>query len=147
MRRCVPLCTLAFALLFTRHATAQLQASSIMESGTWRGWVLRQDEDSLRVTWAVQQKGKSITIELRAPGNPDYGMSDVKLKDDVLTFSWAMGQGSILVCRLSRRGSPGFDGTCQDAVRDSQGARDKLFVNMTPPRVGGRGARPDSTLP
>ena len=125
-------------------ADAQIPPSAMMASGTWRGWILQPDEDSHRVTYSVVQKGKSITIELRSPNNPDYGMGDVKLKDDVLTFSWAMGQGSILLCRLSRRGSPGFDGTCQDARFDSQGGRNKLFISMTPPRTGGRGAPPDS---
>ncbi len=126
-------------------ATAQLPATSSIASGSWRGWILSEDVDSVQATWIVQQKGKDITITLRSPNNPDYGMSDVKLKDDVLTFSWAMGQGSVLVCRLSRRGSPKFDGTCQDARLDSQGGRNKVFVTMTPPRITGRSARSDSS--
>lgn len=136
----------AFTLLAAPLA-AQLPESSKMASGVWRGWIVRQDEDSLRVTWLVEQTSKGILIVLRSPDNPEYGMGDVKLKNDVLNFTWAMGQGSFLVCRLSRRGSPAFDGICQDARLDSQGGRTKLFVNMTPPRTGGRGTRPDSTFP
>ena len=129
----------SLALLLPAGARAQQPASATMVTGTWRGWVLRPDEDSVRVSFLVEQKGKRITIVLRSPNNPDYGMGDVKLKDDVLTFSWAMGQGSFLLCRLSRRGGTGFDGQCQDALRDSQGGRNRVFMNMVPPRAGSRG--------
>lgn len=138
MRPVLP--ALLLALAIPAPAAGQLPASSTMLSGSWHGWILQPDEDSIRVTWQVEQQGRSITIVLRSRDNPDYGMGDVKLKNDVLTFSWAMGQGSFLTCRLSRRGSPNFDGTCEDARRDSQGGRNKVFVNMTPPRPGGRGA-------
>ncbi len=114
---------------------AQLPASATMIAGVWHGWVVQPDEDSLKVSFQVEQKGKKITIVLRSPNNPDYGMSDVRIKDDVLTFSWAMGQGSFLLCRLSRRGGPAFDGQCQDARLDSQGGRNRIFMNMTPPRT------------
>ena len=132
-------------MLVPALATAQLPGASSISSGTWRGWILSEDADSVPASWIVQQKGKSVTIVLRSPNNPDYGMGDVKLKDDVLSFSWSMGLGSVLVCRLSRRGSPQFDGTCQDARLDSQGGRNKLLVNMTPPRSTARGAKSDST--
>ncbi len=136
--RAVPL-VFALTLLLGSTVAAQLPASATMVSGLWRGWVLQPDEDSLRVTFLIEQKGKNLTIVLRSPNNPDYGMGDIKLKDDVLTFNWAMGQGSVLLCRLSRRGSPGFDGQCQDGRLDSQGGRNRIFMNMAPPRAGGRG--------
>ena len=137
-RRSVPwMC--ALTLLLAASAAAQQPASATMITGVWRGWVMQPDEDSLRVSFLVEQKGKNITIVLRSPNNPDYGMGDVKLKDDVLTFSWAMGGGSFLLCRLSRRGAPGFDGQCQDGRLDSQGGRNRIFMNMAPPRSGGRG--------
>jgi len=129
----------SLTLLLTVGAAAQQAASATMVTGVWRGWVMQPDDDSLRVSFLVEQKGKNITIVLRSPNNPDYGMGDVKLKDDVLTFSWAMGQGSVLLCRLSRRGGPGFDGQCQDGRLDSQGGRNRIFMNMAPPRIGGRG--------
>jgi hypothetical protein len=144
MRRVQGSLLAALALLVVASAGAQVPASATMASGVWRGWVLREDEDSLDVSFLVQQKGKKISIVLRSANNPDYGMGDVKLKDDVLTFSWAMGQGSFLLCRLSRRGGPGFDGLCQDGRLDSQGGRSRIFMNMTPPRSRGDSVR---TLP
>jgi hypothetical protein len=109
--------TLVFALtlLLAANVAAQRPGSATMVSGVWRGWVLQPDEDSLWVTFLVEQKGKN------------------------LTFNWAMGQGSVLLCRLSRRGSPGFDGQCQDGRLDSQGGRNRIFMNMAPPSAGGRG--------
>lgn len=136
-RRCAVPLICALTLLLAASATAQQPASATMVTGVWHGWVLQPDEDSLQVTFVVAQKGKNITITLRSPNNPDYDMSDVKLKDDVLTFSWVMGQGSFLLCRLSRRGGPGFDGQCQDGRLDSQGGRNRVFMNMAPPRDGG----------
>ncbi len=138
MRRGAVLLVLSLALLVTARARAQQPASATMVTGEWTGWVLQPDEDSLKVSFVVEQQGKHYTIMMRAPNNPDYGMSDVKLKDDVLTFSWVMGQGSFLLCRLSRRGGPGFDGQCQDGRLDSQGGRNRIFMNMTPPRASGR---------
>ena len=137
MRRVAVLLVCWLALLGGARAEAQQPASATVVSGVWHGWVLQPDEDSLNVTFVVAQKGKNITITLRSPNNPDYDMSDVKLKDDVLTFSWVMGQGSFLLCRLSRRGGPGFDGQCQDGRLDSQGGRNRVFMNMTPPHDGG----------
>jgi hypothetical protein len=144
MRRLPLALALMLAPVATTSLRAQLPPSSTIASGVWRGWMVRAEGDSVRVSYVVTQKGKSITIELHSPNNPDYGMSDVKLKDDVLTFSWALGQESVLLCRLSRRGGPGFDGICQAARRDSQGALSRLFINMDPPRTGGRGAHADS---
>lgn len=136
-RRCAVPLICSLTLLLAASATAQQPASATMITGVWHGWVLQPDEDSLQVTFVVAQKGKNITITLRSPNNPDYDMSDVKLKDDVLTFSWVMGQGSFLLCRLSRRGGPGFDGQCQDGRLDSQGGRNRVFMNMAPPGGGG----------
>ena len=148
MRRGAALLVLALALLKTASAPAQQPASATMVTGEWTGWVLQPDEDSLKVSFFVDRQGKHYTILMRAPNNPDYGMSDVKLKDDVLTFSWVMGQGSFLLCRLSRRGGPGFDGQCQDGQRDSQGGRNRIFMNMTPPRASGqRGGPQDAATP
>ena len=139
MRRGAVLLVCWLTLFGAARAAAQQSASATLAPGVWHGWVLQPDEDSLNVTFIVTQKGKNITITLRSPNNPDYDMSDVKLKDDVLTFSWVMGQGSFLLCRLSRRGGPGFDGQCQDGRLDSQGGRNRVFMNMAPPRADGRG--------
>ena len=145
MPRGAALLVLSLAVMVTASARAQQPASASMVTGEWTGWVLQPDEDSLKVSFFVEQQGKHYTILMRAPNNPDYGMSDVKLKDDVLTFSWVMGQGSFLLCRLSRRGGPGFDGQCQDGRLDSQGGRNRIFMNMSPPRASGRrGERQDA---
>lgn len=138
--RLLPL--LCSALLVAAPLAAQ--QSPGMVSGAWRGWVLRPEVDSIRATFFVDARGKHISILMRTPNNPDYGMSDVKLKDDVLTFTWAMGLGSLLSCRLSRRGGTFFDGLCLDTHLDDNGHQARLFMSMYPPRDTLPRARRDS---
>lgn len=113
-----------------RPDTAQ---ASTLQPGVWNGWLRWADDDSLRAQFLVEVKGKDIWITMRSRNNPDFGMGDIRLKDEVLTFNWALGAGTTLQCRLSRRGGPGFDGLCTDGAIGSHEKPLRVLINMRPP--------------
>lgn len=118
----------ASALAHPRPVVAQGMAD-----GVWRGWLQQLDEDSIRVSFAVQHSGRHILITLSGRSGVTYDMSGVKLKDDVLTFDWAMGLGSFLYCRISRRDGRSFEGTCDDRSPGQVGKPVKVWMLMNPP--------------
>ncbi len=102
--------------------------------GVWHGWLVRGEDDSTRVLFDVETDRKQhLYITMRARNSPDYGMSGVKLKNDVLTFDWYVGLDAVLQCRLSRRGGPSFDGTCIDRTPGEDGQPIKVWLDMSPP--------------
>ncbi len=111
-----------------RPATAQE-----MRPGIWRGWLQQADQDSIRVSFAVDQAGRHLLITLRGRGGITYDMSGAKVKNDVLTFDWAMGLGSFLYCRLTRRDGRSFEGTCNDRTPGATGNGVAVWMMMTPP--------------
>ena len=104
-----------------------------MRPGIWRGWLQQTDQDSIRVSFAVDHAGKHLLITLRGRGGISYDMSGAKVKDDVLTFDWAMGLGSFLYCRLTRRDGRSFEGTCNDRTPGVSGKGVAVWMMMTPP--------------
>ena len=128
------LCALMMAQ--PRRATAQED----MRNGTWRGWLLQQDEDSIQVTYAVSHNDKHLIIMLRGRSGIMYDMSDAKVKNDVLTFDWPMGANSTLYCRLTRRDGKSFEGTCNDRTPGEVGKPVRVWMLMNPPEAG-RGGR------
>ena len=111
------------------HDSAQM-----IRPGLWRGWIQMVNADSVRVTFMVETRGKDIYLTMRSRNGGDYGMGDVKLKDDVLTFTWALGVGSFLPCRLVRRDGRSFDGECNDRRPSPQDGKTlKVWMTMIPP--------------
>ena len=108
-----------------------------LRDGTWRGWLQQTDQDSIRVSYLVQHSGKHILITLTGRSGIQYDMSGVKLKNDVLTFDWAMGLGSFLYCRLSRRDGRTFEGTCNDRTPGATGKGIRVWLLMTPDTTTG----------
>lgn len=108
-----------------------------LRDGTWRGWLQQTDQDSIRVSYLVQHSGKHILITLTGRSGIQYDMSGVKLKNDVLTFDWAMGFGSFLYCRLSRRDGKSFEGTCNDRTPGATGKGIRVWLLMTPDTTTG----------
>lgn len=106
-----------------------------LRDGTWRGWLQQTDQDSIRVSYLVQHSGKHILITLTGRSGIQYDMSGVKLRNDVLTFDWAMGFGSFLYCRLSRRDGRSFEGTCNDRSPGATGKGIRVWLMMTPPET------------
>jgi hypothetical protein len=104
-----------------------------MPDGTWRGWLQQADQDSIRVSYFVQHSGKHILITLTGRSGIVYDMSDAKLRNDVLTFDWAMGLGAFLYCRLSRRDGRTFEGTCNDRSPGPTGKGVRVWLMMVPP--------------
>jgi hypothetical protein len=107
-----------------------------MPDGTWGGWLQQADQDSIRVSYVVQHSGKHILITLRGRSGIVYDMSGARLKNDVLTFDWAMGLGSFLYCRLSRRDGRSFEGTCNDRSPGQTGKGIRVWLMMVPPDSG-----------
>lgn len=108
-------------------------AGQDMRDGTWRGWLQQRDQDSIRVSFAVQHSGKDILITMSGRSGVTYDMAGVRLKNDVLTFDWSMGLGSFLYCRLSRRDGRTFEGTCNDRSPGQTGRQVRVWIMMTPP--------------
>jgi hypothetical protein len=127
----------AFAAVHPDLAAGQQQPG--LQLGVWHGWLTRGTDDSTRVLLDVEADKKHLYITMRARNSPDYGMSGVKLKDDVLTFDWYVGLNAVLQCRLSRRGGPGFDGMCIDRTPGADGKQLKVWLNMMPPDSTERG--------
>jgi hypothetical protein len=123
----------ATAMLLLPAARPLPAQTPAIAPGVWRGYLMWSENDSLPVRFLVQVKGKDIWITMRSRNNPDYGMGDIKLKNEVLTFSWALGAGTFLQCRLSRRGGPSFDGLCKDSPLGSQGKPINVLISMRPP--------------
>lgn len=111
-----------------------------MRDGTWRGWLLQKDQDSIQVTYAVSHYQKHLLITLRGRSGIMYDMADAKVKDDVLTFDWPMGAGSTIICRLTRRDGKSFEGTCSDRSPGAVGNGVRVWMLMNPPDSG-RGGR------
>jgi hypothetical protein len=104
-----------------------------MPDGTWRGWLQQADQDSIRVSYLVQHSGRHILITLTGRSGIVYDMSGARLRDDVLTFDWAVGLGAFLYCRLSRRDGRTFEGTCNDRSPGPTGKGVRVWMMMTPP--------------
>ncbi|HEY3934040.1 MAG TPA: hypothetical protein VGL65_05420 [Gemmatimonadales bacterium] len=118
----------AGVLLPIRRARAQ-----DMVDGRWRGWLQEADEDSIRVSFAVQHTGKHILMVMSGRSGISYDMADIKVKNDVLTFDWAMGLNSFLFCRLTRRDGRSFEGTCNDRSPGETGKPVRVWMIMSPP--------------
>ncbi len=121
------------ALLAATAQPAAAQQHPDITLGVWHGWLVRGEDDSTRVQFDVAADKKHLYITMRARNSPDYGMSGVKLKDDVLTFDWYIGLNAVLQCRLSRRGGPTFDGLCIDRTPGEDGQQVKVWLDMSPP--------------
>ena len=138
----IPIEYLAAASVLLAPPVARGQVPTNLKLGIWHGWIMPEDQDSTRVTFDVEADKKHIYVTMRSRGSADYGMSGVKLKDDVLTFDWYLGTTSPLFCRLSRHGGEGFDGSCIDRRPGADGKQLKVWMNMSPPRdSGARGGR------
>jgi hypothetical protein len=125
---CAALCVIV--LVPAQRATAQ---DIDMRNGTWRGWLMQTDQDSIPVTYAVSHWDKHLLITLRGRSGIMYDMSDAKVKNDVLTFDWAMGAGNALYCRLTRRDGRSFEGTCNDRTPGPMGKGLRVWMLMNPP--------------
>ena len=112
-----------------------------MRNGTWRGWLLQKDQDSIQVTYAISHYDKHLLITLRGRSGVMYDMADAKVKDDVLTFDWPMGGGSNMFCRLTRRDGKSFEGTCNDRSPGTMGSGVRVWMLMNPPDSGRGGRR------
>ena len=104
-----------------------------MRNGTWRGWLMQTDQDSIAVSYAVSHYDKHLLITLRGRSGIIYDMSDAKVKNDVLTFDWPMGQNSTMYCRLTRRDGKSFEGTCNDRSPGETGKGVRVWMLMNPP--------------
>ena len=132
---CGALCAIAMTL------PGQSSTPNDMRNGTWRGWLLQQDQDSIQVTYAIAHYDKHLLITLRGHSGITYDMSDAKVKDDVLTFDWVMGLNSHMYCRLTRRDGKSFEGTCNDRSPGPVGKPVRVWMLMNPPDTGrGRGS-------
>jgi hypothetical protein len=120
------------AIMAARPVPARAQSVD-MSDGTWHGWLMQTDQDSIRVSYAVSHYDKHLLITLRGRSGIIYDMSDAKVKDDVLTFDWLMGGGSWLYCRLTRRDGRSFEGTCNDRAPGPTGKGLRVWMLMTPP--------------
>ena len=121
----------AIALAHANRAVAQED----MRNGTWRGWLLQQDQDSVQVTYAVSHYDKHLLITLTGRSGIIYEMSDAKVKNDVLTFDWPMGLNSMMYCRLTRRDGKSFEGTCNDHSPGPVGKPLRVWMLMNPPEA------------
>ena len=133
---------IAIATMPVRGALAQTAPATPndMHNGTWTGWLLQKDQDSIEVTYAVSHYDKHILITLRGRSGILYDMSDAKVKNDVLTFDWPMSTNSNLYCRLTRRDGKSFEGTCNDRSPGDVGKPVRVWMLMNPPDSG-RGGR------
>jgi hypothetical protein len=147
MRKVFAVCTLMISMVIALPHRAVAQDD--MKNGTWRGWLLQQDQDSIQVTYAITHYDKHLLITLRGRSGITYDMVGAKVKDDVLTFDWPMGLTSTMFCRLTRRDGKSFEGTCNDRSPGPVGKPTRVWMLMNPPDSGrgGRGnsPRPDST--
>lgn len=125
---CGAMCAAMMAL--PQRATAQ---DLDMHNGTWRGWLLQPEQDSIQVSYAVSHYDKHLLITLRGRSGIIYDMSDAKVKNDVLTFDWPMGLGSVLFCRLTRRDGKSFEGNCNDRSPGLTGKGIRVWMLMIPP--------------
>lgn len=142
MRQWLAGCCVAIGLLNVQPNRAVAQdAQNDVRNGTWRGWLLQKDQDSIQVTYAVSHYDKHILITLRGRSGITYDMSDAKVKNDVLTFDWPTGANSNLYCRLTRRDGKSFEGTCNDRSPGDVGKPLRVWMLMNPPDAerGGRG--------
>lgn len=132
MQRTMLACGALCAVMMAQPARATAQATD-MRDGTWRGWLMQTDQDSIQVTYAVSHYDKHLLITLRGRSGVIYDMSDAKVKDDVLTFDWPMGMSSSLYCRLTRRDGKSFEGTCNDRTPGQSGKGIRVWMLMNPP--------------
>ena len=130
----------ALAMTHPVRATAQ---QIDMRNGTWRGWLLQPDQDSIPVSYAVSHYAKHLLITLRARSGVSYDMSDATVRDDILTFDWPMGFSSVLDCRLTRRDGKSFEGTCNDRSPGQTGKGIRVWMLMNPPARDATSQRPD----
>jgi hypothetical protein len=140
MQRAVLSCGLAWAIAMTQPARSDAQAAPPidMRNGTWRGWLMQQDQDSIQVTYAITHYDKHLLITLHGRSGVIYDMADAKVKDDVLTFDWPLGGGSFMYCRLTRRDGKSFEGTCNDRSPGATGKAIRVWMLMNPPSDSGR---------
>ncbi len=138
MRTTILACGILGALTMALPGRASAQDLD-MRNGTWRGWLLQQDQDSIQVSYAVTHYDKHLLITLHGRSGVVYDMADAKVKDDVLTFDWPLGAGSFLFCRLTRRDGKSFEGTCNDRSPGTTGKGVRVWMLMNPPADSGRG--------
>ena len=139
MQRTILVCGALGAIVIALPQRARAQDLD-MRNGTWRGWLLQQDQDSIQVSYAVSHYDKHLLITLRGRSGITYDMADAKVKDDVLTFDWPMGAGNALYCRLTRRDGKSFEGTCNDRSPGVSGKAIRVWMLMNPPtQDSGRG--------
>jgi hypothetical protein len=131
-RAMLALSALGIAMAVPLHRAAAQETD--MRNGTWRGWLLQPDQDSIPVSYAVSHYDKHLLITLRGRSGIVYDMSGAKVKDDVLTFDWPMGAGADLYCRLTRRDGKSFEGTCNDRSPGATGQALRVWMLMNPPR-------------
>lgn len=131
----------AVATAAPRTAAAQVATAPFdMREGTWRGWLLQQDQDSIPVSYTVSHYDRHLIITLRGRSGILYDMADAIVKNDVLTFDWPMGANSTLYCRLTRRDGKSFEGTCNDRSPGEVGKPVRVWMLMNPPAgTGHRG--------
>ncbi len=127
-------------MLVARPAPAVAQGSPAaapawpgLPLGTWRGWLQQPNQDSIRASFLVDADKKHIFITLSTRSGGSFDMSGVKLKDNVLTFDWALGAGSTMSCRMTRRDGKSFEGRCGDRRPGLDGKPLDLWLMMSPP--------------
>ena len=136
---CAMLCAAA------THADRAAAQDLDMRNGTWRGWLLQEDQDSIPVSYAVSHYDRHLIITLRGRSGITYDMSGAKVKDDILTFDWPMGFSSMLYCRLTRRDGKSFEGTCNDRSPGQTGKGIRVWMLMNPPARDSTSRRPDDS--
>jgi len=152
MRKMLARCCAAIGLLTAPLLGAGAQTTPPttpidMRNGTWHGWLLQKDQDSIEVTYAVSHYDKHLLITLRGRSGIMYDMSDAKVKNDVLTFDWPMGLNSNLYCLLTRRDGKSFEGTCNDRSPGEVGKPVRVWMLMNPPDTSRANAvRPGNLL-
>jgi hypothetical protein len=139
MRRLLPHAVVVAVAIISLPVFARAQdAEQEMMNGRWQGWIQEADQDSIRVSFAVQHADKHILITMSGRSGISYDMSGAKVKNDVLTFDWGVGLNSFLFCRLTRRDGKTFEGTCNDRSPGETGKPVRVWMIMTPPDTTSR---------
>ena len=80
MQRIIVACGALGALAMTYPVRATAQQLD-MRNGTWRGWLLQPDQDSMPVSYAVSHDAKHLLITLRGRSGVIYDMSDATVRE------------------------------------------------------------------
>ena len=110
-----------------------------LPNGVWRGWLQQAEMDSIRISMLVQHRDKHILMTMQGRSGVTYDMAGARVKNDVLTFDWALGLGSFFFCRMTRRDGKSFEGTCNDRNPGETGKPLRVWMIITPPDSGGGG--------